>query len=65
MDGDQAKVSQLALLANKHDAWLFLDDAHSIGVIGDKGQGSASIASTDITMATFGKAIATSGAFLA
>jgi 8-amino-7-oxononanoate synthase len=65
MDGDQAKVSQLALLANKHDAWLFLDDAHSIGVIGDKGQGSASIANTDITMATFGKAIATSGAFLA
>ena len=65
MDGDQAKVNELAILAKQHDAMLFLDDAHSIGVIGNQGQGSASIANADITMATFGKAIATSGAFLA
>ncbi|NQZ27765.1 MAG: 8-amino-7-oxononanoate synthase [Colwellia sp.] len=65
MDGCQAKVLQLAQLAKSQDAWLYLDDAHSIGVIGNKGQGSNSIANIDITMATFGKAIATSGAFLA
>ena len=65
MDGCQAKVMELAQLAKASNAWLYLDDAHSIGVIGNKGQGSNSIASIDITMATFGKAIATSGAFLA
>ncbi|WP_057831317.1 aminotransferase class I/II-fold pyridoxal phosphate-dependent enzyme [Colwellia sp. TT2012] len=65
MDGCQAKVLQLAQLAKSHHAWLYLDDAHSIGVIGPKGQGSNSFANIDITMATFGKAIATSGAFLA
>jgi 8-amino-7-oxononanoate synthase len=64
MDGDQAKVAELAVLAKQHHAWLYLDDAHSIGVIGEQGQGSNSIADIDITMATFGKAIATSGAFL-
>ncbi|WP_252739015.1 8-amino-7-oxononanoate synthase [Colwellia sp. D2M02] len=64
MDGDQAKVAQLAQLAKQHNAWLYLDDAHSIGVIGEQGQGSNSITDIDITMATFGKAMATSGAFL-
>ena len=65
MDGCQAKVSELAQLAKAKQAWLYLDDAHSIGVIGNKGQGSNSIAEIDITMATLGKAIGTSGAFLA
>lgn len=64
MDGCQAKVLQLAQLAKSQNAWLYLDDAHSIGVIGNKGQGSNSFANIDITMATFGKAMATSGAFL-
>ncbi|MCJ8296793.1 MAG: 8-amino-7-oxononanoate synthase [Colwellia sp.] len=65
MDGCQAKVLQLAQLAKTQNCWLYLDDAHSIGVIGNKGEGSNSFANIDITMATFGKAIATSGAFLA
>ncbi len=64
MDGCQAKVADLANLAKSTQAWLYLDDAHSIGVIGDQGQGSNYLANIDITMATFGKAIATSGAFL-
>lgn len=69
MDGDQAKLTELSSVAKANNAWLYLDDAHSIGVIGEQGQGSASVLTdskqADITMATFGKAIATSGAFLA
>jgi len=68
MDGDQAEVGKLENLAERNNAWLYLDDAHSIGVIGKQGQGSTSFLSTknqsNIIMATFGKAIATSGAFL-
>jgi 8-amino-7-oxononanoate synthase len=65
MDGDQADVTNLAKIAQQHNALLYLDDAHSMGVVGDKGQGSSSIAAPDIVMATFGKSIATSGAFVA
>lgn len=64
MDGCQAKVFELAQLAKAKQAWLYLDDAHSIGVIGNEGQGSNYFADIDITMATLGKAIGTSGAFL-
>lgn len=65
MDGDRADVNALQNLAQKNDAWLYLDDAHSLGVIGENGQGSTSInKNIDIVMATFGKAVATSGAFI-
>ena len=68
MDGCQAKVNELAHLAKTEQAWLYLDDAHSIGVIGEQGQGSYGLLDDsnqiDITMATFGKAIGTTGAFL-
>lgn len=64
MDGDQADLVKISELAKKHQALSYIDDAHSIGVKGDKGEGSLSQAPIDIVMATFGKAIATSGAFV-
>lgn len=64
MDGCQAKVLELEQVAKSQQAWLYLDDAHSVGVIGNEGQGSNYFADIDITMATMGKAIGTSGAFL-
>jgi 8-amino-7-oxononanoate synthase len=65
MDGDQAKLKAISQLANKYKALSYIDDAHSIGVKGNLGQGSIADADIDIVMATFGKAISTSGAFIA
>jgi 8-amino-7-oxononanoate synthase len=65
MDGDCADVSKLIDIATKQQAMLYMDDAHSIGVIGETGQGSSTFGEVDIVMATFGKALATSGAFIA
>ncbi|XPF94980.1 aminotransferase class I/II-fold pyridoxal phosphate-dependent enzyme [Colwellia sp. RE-S-Sl-9] len=64
MDGDQANLRSISELANKHKALTYIDDAHSIGVKGLLGEGSLSQAPLDMVMATFGKAIATSGAFV-
>jgi len=65
MDGDQADIANLSKIAQQYQALFYVDDAHSIGVVGDKGQGSSSMANVDVVMATFGKSIATSGAFVA
>lgn len=66
MDGDKACVKSITDLARSHNAWTYFDDAHSLGVVGDKGEGSLSYSPhIDIVMGTFGKAIATSGAFVA
>jgi len=65
MDGDCADVSQLINISKQQKAMIYMDDAHSIGVVGESGQGSSSFGNVDIVMATFGKALATSGAFIA
>ena len=67
MDGDTADLTKTKALANHNKAWLMLDDAHGIGVTGDKGQGSfaeqgLSLSESDIHVITFGKALGSQGA---
>ncbi len=70
MDGDIAPLNKLATMAQHHDAWLMVDDAHGFGVLGNTGAGlveAQGLTPTDvpILMATLGKALGTAGAFVA
>lgn len=64
MDGDRADVAALAALAKKHDAHLYLDEAHATGVLGQQGKGLSEGRAT-ITMGTLGKALGGAGAYVA
>jgi len=68
MGGDIVDLPTLVKLAKKYDARIFLDDAHSVGVLGDCGRGTANHfgldAEIDITMGTFSKSFATLGGFI-
>ncbi|WP_330924882.1 8-amino-7-oxononanoate synthase [Candidatus Sororendozoicomonas aggregata] len=70
MDGDRADLHGLSSIAEQHNAWLMVDDAHGIGVLGKNGGGSAEhLGLTQqhlpILMGTLGKAFGTYGAFIA
>ncbi|MEF2483969.1 8-amino-7-oxononanoate synthase [Vibrio mimicus] len=63
MDGDCAPLAQIAA-AVKQRAWLMVDDAHGIGVLGEHGAGSCQAADIhpNILVVTFGKAFGLAGA---
>lgn len=69
MDGDIAPVAEMLALAERHDAWLVLDDAHGFGVLGAQGHGvlQAAALRSDrlVLMGTLGKAAGLAGAFVA
>jgi 8-amino-7-oxononanoate synthase len=70
MDGDVAPLRELADACRDHGAWLFVDDAHGLGVLGESGRGTLEAARLDleaapILMGTLGKAFGTFGAFVA
>jgi len=70
MDGDLAPLPELARSAREARAWMVVDDAHGLGVIGRAGRGSCEhygLTSNDvpILVGTFGKAFGTFGAFVA
>ena len=70
MDGDLAPLPDLAALAQQHNAWLMVDDAHGFGVLGQNGGGTVehyalSIDEVPILMGTLGKAFGSFGAFVA
>ncbi|MDO9423318.1 MAG: 8-amino-7-oxononanoate synthase [Methylobacter sp.] len=70
MDGDFAPLDALAAAAKNHDAWLMVDDAHGLGVIGEHGGGIVeyyrlSQDDVPVLMGTLGKGFGTFGAFVA
>ena len=69
MDGDLAPVPELLALCDRYDAWLVLDDAHGVGVVGGTGHGTlerfAARSPRIVYMATLGKALGGYGAFVA
>lgn len=70
MDGDVAPLEMLARACRKHAAWLVVDDAHGIGVLGETGRGSLEhfgLGQDDVPvlMGTLGKAFGSFGAFVA
>lgn len=70
MDGDMADLACLFELAERHDAWLVVDDAHGFGVLGEQGRGSLDLFGIPasprvIVMGTLGKAAGVAGAFVA
>lgn len=70
MDGDLAPLSDLAAVARAHGAWLMVDDAHGLGVLGEGGGGTLARYGLDrdavpILMGTLGKAFGGFGAFVA
>ena len=69
MEGDIIKLPELVQLAEKYNASIMLDDAHSLGVIGKGGAGTAShfglTDKVDLIMGTFSKSLASLGGFIA
>lgn len=69
MEGDIVKLPEMCALAEKYRANILVDDAHSLGVIGTKGAGTAShfglTDKVDLIMGTFSKSLASLGGFIA
>ena len=69
MEGDIVKLPEIVELAEEFGANIMVDDAHSLGVIGIKGAGTAShfglTDDVDLIMGTFSKSLASLGGFIA
>jgi 8-amino-7-oxononanoate synthase len=70
MDGDLADLPRLIEIRNRYNAWLMVDEAHSIGVLGPSGRGLAEhfgvdAGQIDFIVGTLSKTFAASGGFIA
>ena len=69
MSGDIFKLPKAKELAEKYNCRLYIDDAHALGVLGPKGQGTEHHfnmeGAADVVMATFSKSFASIGGYVA
>jgi 8-amino-7-oxononanoate synthase len=69
MDGDVSDLARLVEIKERHNAWLLVDEAHSIGVLGDAGRGLCEHAGIDpqridLIIGTLSKTLASCGGFI-
>lgn len=69
MSGEICKLPEIIALARRYGARVMVDDAHGLGVLGEKGKGTAEYfgleEETDLYMGTFSKSLASLGGYLA
>ncbi len=70
MDGDVPDLAAFVVVARRHRAWLMVDEAHALGVLGPRGLGSAEHAridpgEVDIWMGTLSKSLVSCGGYIA
>ena len=65
MDGDRADLARLSALAEAHDAFLYVDEAHATGVLGPGGAGLCAGIPAGLVMGTFSKGMGSFGAYVA
>lgn len=70
MDGDTPDLERFVEVKNRYQAWLMVDEAHSLGVLGETGRGIAeeqdvSFGDVDIWMGTMSKTLASCGGYVA
>src|SRR5215216_5139290 len=69
MEGDIAPLPEIAELSARYGARLMVDEAHAVGVLGERGAGSSELFGledqVDLRMGTFSKSLASCGGFIA
>jgi 8-amino-7-oxononanoate synthase len=67
-DGDLAPLPEICRVAHRHDAFVMVDEAHSLGVVGANGRGATELHdvadSVDVIVGTMSKSIGTIGGFI-
>lgn len=69
MDGDACPLAEIVALKQRYGAWLLLDEAHSVGVLGPQGRGLAAALGlenqVELHMGTLSKSMGLSGGYVA